>query len=104
MESNTKKLKSSDNIIKEVDKSLLMKSKLLKGLIEDYQGDEEEIPLNEVDSKNLDLILQYLEHYKNEEPKEIPKPFPERTDDEFLKGILNDEWTFNYLQNIHWKV
>ena len=100
MESNTKKLKSSDNIIKEVDKSLLMKSKLLKGLIEDYQGDEEEIPLNEVDSKNLDLILQYLEHYKNEEPKEIPKPFPERTDDEFLKGILNDEWTFNYLQNI----
>ena len=99
MESNTKKLKSSDNIIKEVDKSLLMKSKLLKGLIEDYQGDEEEIPLNEVDSKNLDLILQYLEHYKNEEPKEIPKPFPERTDDEFLKGILNDEWTFNYLQN-----
>ena len=100
MESNTKKLKSSDNIIKEVDKSLLMKSKLLKGLIEDYQGDEEEIPLNEVDSKNLDLILQYLEHYKDVEPKEIPKPFPERTDDEFLKGILNDEWTFNYLQNI----
>ena len=100
MESNTKKLKSSDNIIKEVDKSLLMKSKLLKGLIEDYQGDEEDIPLNEVDSKNLDLILQYLEHYKNDEPKEIPKPFPERTDDEFLKGILNDEWTFNYLQNI----
>ena len=99
MESNTMKLKSSDNIIKEVDKSLLMKSKLLKGLIEDYQGDEEEIPLNEVDSKNLDLILQYLEHYKNDEPKEIPKPFPERTDDEFLKGILNDEWTFNYLQN-----
>ena len=99
MESNTKKLKSSDNIIKEVDKSLLMKSKLLKGLIEDYQGDEEEIPLNEVDSKNLDLILQYLEHYKDVEPKEIPKPFPERTDDEFLKGILNDEWTFNYLKN-----
>ena len=99
MESNTKKLKSSDNIIKEVDKSLLMKSKLLKGLIEDYQGDEEEIPLNEVDSKNLDLILQYLEHYKDVEPKEIPKPFPERTDDEFLKGILNDEQTFNYLQN-----
>ena len=51
MESNTKKLKSSDNIIKEVDKSLLMKSKLLKGLIEDYQGDEEEIPLNEVDQR-----------------------------------------------------
>ena len=31
------------------------------------------------------------------EPKEIPNPFPERTDEEFLKGILNDEWTYNYL-------
>ena len=31
------------------------------------------------------------------EPKEIPKPFPERTDKEFMKGILNDEWTYNYL-------
>ena len=31
------------------------------------------------------------------EPKEIPKPFPERTDEEFMKGILNDEWTYNYL-------
>ena len=100
MDTKTKKLKSSDNIIKEVDIKLLDKSKLLKGLIEDYQGDEEEIPLNEVDSKNLDLIIQYLEHYKDIEPKEIPKPFPERTDDEFLKGILNDEWTFNYLQSL----
>ena len=34
-----------------------MKSKLLKGLIEDYQGNEEKIHLNEVDSKNLYLIL-----------------------------------------------
>ena len=34
------------------------------------------------------------------EPKEIPKPFPERTDDEFLKGILNDQWTFDFVQGI----
>ena len=34
------------------------------------------------------------------EPKEIPKPFPERTDEEFMKGILNDEWTYNYLTNL----
>ena len=96
----TKKLKSSDNVVKEVSVDLLQKSKLLKGLIEDYQGDDEEIPLNEVDSKNLELIIQYLEHYKDTEPKEIPKPFPERTDDEFLKGILNDQWTFDYLQKL----
>ena len=99
MEAKTKKLKSSDNVVKEVEIDLLMKSKLLKGLIEDYQGDDEEIPLNEVDAKNLDLIIEYLTHYKDMEPKEIQKPFPERTDEDFLKGILNDEWTYKYLTN-----
>ena len=46
----------------------------------------------------MEQILQYLKHYKNFEPKKIPKPFPERTDESFFRGILNDEWTFNYLQ------
>ena len=98
-ESNTVKLKSSDGIIREVDVFILSKSKLLNGLIHDYEGDDEEIPLNGLDIKNLDLIIQYLEHYKDMEPKEIPKPFPERTDEEFMKGILNDQWTYDYLTN-----
>ena len=92
MESRKVKLITSDNVTREVDVNLLKKCILLK----DSQGGEEVI-LNEVDAKNLDLIIKYLEHYKDMEPKEIPKPFPERTDEEFLKGILNDEWTYNYL-------
>ena len=91
---NIVKLISSDNVEKEVDLDLLKKSKLLENCSED-----EVIPLKEIDSKNLDLIIMYLEHYKNMEPKEIPKPFPERTDDEFLRGILNDDWTFDFLKN-----
>ena len=94
MESSKVKLITSDNVTREVGVNLLKKCILLK----DNQG-VEEIILNEVDAKNLDLIIQYLEHYKDMEPKEIPKPFPERTDEEFLKGILNDEWTYNYLTN-----
>ena len=94
MESNTVKLITSDNITREVDISLLTKSKFF----EELKG-EEEIHLNEVDAKNLDLIIKYLEHYKDMEPKEIPKPFPERTDDVFFRGILNDDWTFDYLQS-----
>jgi len=95
------KLKTSDNIIKEVDSDILMKSKLLRGLFEDLEPEELEeiIALNDVDSKYLDLIIKYLEHYKDMEPKEIPKPFPERTDEEFMKGILNDQWTYEYLTN-----
>ena len=94
MESSKVKLITSENVTREVDVNLLKKCILLK----DNQGGEEVI-LNEVDAKNLDLIIQYLEHYKDMEPKEIPKPFPERTDKEFMKGILNDEWTYNYLTN-----
>ena len=95
------KLKTSDNVIKEVDSDILMKSKLLRGLFEDLEPEELEeiIALNDVDSKYLDLIIKYLEHYKDMEPKEIPKPFPERTDEEFMKGILNDQWTYEYLTN-----
>ena len=92
MESSKVKLISSDKVTREVDVDLLKKSRLLK----DAQGGEE-ICLNEVDSKNLELIIQYLEHYKDMEPKVIPKPFPERTDEEFMKAILNDDWTYNYI-------
>ena len=90
------KLKTSDNIIKEVDSNILMKSKLLDNLLKDF-NEEELFSLPDVDSKYLELVIKYLEHYKDFEPKEVPKPFPERTDEEFMKGILNDEWTYNYL-------
>ena len=95
LKSGIVKLISSDNVMKEVDIDILKKSKL----IEDF-GEGEVIHLKEVDNKNLDLIIKYLVHYKNMEPKEIPKPFPDRTDDEFFRGILNDDWTFDFLKNI----
>ena len=95
IEPKTVKLITSDNVVKEVDLDILKKSKLL----EDFD-EGEVIRLKEVDNKNLELIIKYLEHYKNMEPKEIPKPFPDRTDDEFFRGILNDDWTFDFLKNI----
>jgi len=98
-------LKTTDNKIYDAPKDLLAKSKLLSGLIEDYEIDgntiSEVISLNEVNNENLKLILEYLGHYKNDEPKEIPKPFPERTDEDFFKGILDDEWTYNFLTKLN---
>jgi hypothetical protein len=41
--------------------------------------------------------------YKDKEPKEIPKPFPERTDEDFFKGIVNNDdndATYNYLTKL----
>ena len=92
------KLKTSDKKIYEVPIDILRKAKLISGLVEQASDESKIILLREVEGKHLEQILQYLKHYKNFEPKKIPKPFPERTDESFFRGILNDEWTFNYLQ------
>ena len=100
MESGEVKLKSSDGKIFEVPIDILQKSKLFDDINQNDEDEENEIELKEVDGKNLERIIEYLKHYKDIEPKEIPKPFPERTDDAFLKSILNDDWTFDYIQSM----
>ena len=93
-------VKTSDNkIIRNIPGDILLKSKLLSGIYEDYF--ENTIVLNEIDSKNFELIMEYVQHYKNMEPKEIPKPFPETTDEEFFRSILNDDWTYNFLTKLN---
>ena len=100
MESGEVKLKSSDGKIFEVPIDILQKSKLFTDMNQSDEDEENEIELKEIDGKNLERIIEYLKHYKDIEPKEIPKPFPERTDDAFLRSILNDDWTFDFLQNM----
>ena len=100
MESRIVKLKSKDNQIYEISIDLLEKAKLISGIVEDASDDDDTIFLREIDEINLIRIIDYLVHYQKEEPKEIPKPFPERTDDAFLRSILNDDWTFDFLQNM----
>ena len=93
-------VKTSDNkIIRNIPGDILLKSKLLSGIYEDYF--EDTIVLNEIDSKNFELVMEYVQHYKNMEPKEIPKPFPETTDEEFFRSILNDDWTYNFLTKLN---
>ena len=98
MEGKNVKLKTSDDKIYEVPDTILQKSTLLKELTTDNEG--EVITLKEVNEECLKRIIEYLYHYKDFEPKEIPKPFPDNCDANFLRSILNDEWTFNYLNNL----
>ena len=100
MESKIVKLKSKDNQIYEVSIDLLEKAKLISGIVEDASDEDDTIFLREIDDINLIRIIDYLVHYQKEEPKEIPKPFPDRTDDAFLRSILNDDWTFDYIQSM----
>ena len=92
------KLKSIDNKIFEVPIDILKKVNFISGIVEQASEEKKIILLREVESKDFEKILDYLNHYKNFEPKKIPKPFPERTDDTFLRKILNDDWTFNFLK------
>ena len=100
MESKIVKLKSKDNQIYEVPIDILEKAKLISGIVDDASDEDDTIFLREIDDINLIRIIDYLVHYQKEEPKEIPKPFPDRTDDAFLRSILNDDWTFDFLQNM----
>ena len=100
MESGEVKLKSSDGKIFEVPIDILQKSKLFADINQSDEDEENEIELKEIDGKNLERIIEYLKHYKDMEPKEIPKPYPERTNDSFFRSILNDDWTFDYIQSM----
>ena len=84
----------------EVPIDILQKSKLFADINQSDEDEENEIELKEVDGKNLERIIEYLKHYKDMEPKEIPKPYPEGTGDAYLRSILNDDWTFDYIQSM----
>ena len=98
MQSNKVKLKSVDNKIYKVPVDILQKVKLISDFVDQASEENKIIFLREVEGKFLEKIIDYLNHYRDFEPKTIPKPFPERTDDNFLRSILNDEWTFDFLQ------
>ena len=101
MSSNKVKLKSIDNKIFEVPVYILRKVKLIAEFVDQACEEKRIILLREVEAKDLEKIIAYLKHYKHFEPKKVPKPFPERTNEKFLRKILNDDWTFNYIQSLN---
>ena len=84
-------LVSSDGEKVEISSKAVQRSVLVKGIIEDYP-DDAEVPLNNVKSNILKKIKEYLEHYENEEPKEIERPLPSQNFKECV-----EEWDFNYI-------
>ena len=90
------KIKTKDGKLYDIPYDILKQSKLLE-----YSNESNDIILlNSVESKYFDKILEYLNHYKNRLPKEIPNPFPDKADELIFRSILEDDWTFNFLQNL----
>jgi len=86
------KLKSSDGVEVIVDSKSAEKSKLLSDLIKDF-GVEKEIPISEVKGDTLKKIVEYLEHYKETQPKELPKPLTSNK----IRDV-SDTWDADFIE------
>ena len=82
---------SSDGEKIEISSKAAQRSVLVKGILEDYP-DDAEVPLNNVKSNILKKIKEYLDHYENEEPKEIERPLASNN----FKECVN-EWDYNFI-------
>ena len=67
---------SSDNEKFTIDEKSAQKSGLLKGVFEDYKENMEDTQIGDISGSILKKVFEYLEHYKESEPKEIPRPLP----------------------------
>ncbi len=84
-------LVSSDGEKIEISSKAAQRSVLVKGILEDYP-DDAEVPLNNVKSNILKKIKDYLDHYENEELKEIERPLASNN----FKECVN-EWDYNFI-------
>ena len=82
---------SSDGEKVVISSKAVQRSVLVKGIIEDYP-DDAEVPLNNVKSNILKKIKEYLDHYENQEPKNIERPLPSQNFQDCV-----DDWDFKYI-------
>ena len=61
---------SNDNQSSKISKEACLKSKYLQTQIENGKTENE---LEDIKGEPLEYVVQYLEHYKNLEPKPIPE-------------------------------
>lgn len=85
---------SSDNVKVTVDEKSAQRSNLLKGLIQDYD-ESSDIAMPDIKGDVLKKIVDYLVHYKESEPKEIPKPLPSPN----LLDVT-DEWDVTFINSM----
>ena len=80
------KLTTGDGEEVEVEKEIICKSVLVKGIIDDA-GTEDAIPLQNVKKETLDKIIEYCRHIHVNSPPDIEKPL--RSND--LSGVVH-QW------------
>ena len=83
---------SSDSQRFEISQKAAMRSEIIKDSIESSRNDHIEFNVNNVKGDVLKKVVEYLEHYENEEPKLYEKPLSSSNLKEFV-----DEWDYNFI-------
>ena len=81
---------SSDNEKYEISSKAAKRSTVISNVLESYPEDSE-IPIPNVTSKILKVIIEYLNHYENEEPSIIEKPLKNN-----FRECVN-EWDYDFV-------
>ena len=92
-ENESIQISSSEGNIYNISKKAAMRSKILKGMIEDFP-DDQIFPMKSIKGNILEKIKDYLMHYENEEPEKIEIPLKSNN---FSECVNN--WDFNFLGN-----
>ena len=92
---NTIILFSAENEKFIIDKKAAKRSGLLKNCIEDDENFKE-LNLIDIDSKFLKIIIEFLEHYKDSEPKLPPTPLK---DSDLMENL--DEWSILFFSKLN---
>jgi len=87
-------LTSSDNVKVTIDSKSAERSFLLKGLLQDYSEDND-IPMPDIKGDILKKCVEYMTHFKDTEPREIPRPLPSPN----LLDVV-DDWDVNFISGI----
>ena len=83
-----------DGKIIELSNKAAERSEILKGMLQDYP-DSPELTVKNVRGDDLLKIKEYLEHYKNEEPKEVERPLKSKD----FKECVN-EFDYQFVSKI----
>lgn len=86
-------LMCSDGETVEVEKDIAEKSVLIKGLIDDNDG-EDNIPLPNVKRSTLQKVIQFCTHLKDNAPPDIEKPLRSTE----LSACQIDPWYVQYIE------
>ena len=86
------KLITKEGDIVEEDVELMKQSVLIRGMIEDSDDTDQEIPLPDVTKKTLEKVIEFLRHLKDNPPPDIEKPLRSNN----LEDVTT-EWYAGYI-------